>query len=97
MITIDQNLLKAIGVNLPEDQLAKFTGHVIQTLEERVGIAIMELLDDEEAAELIALNEAGDETAVAAWLEENLPEYKEVIQDEFDILMGEIAENADQF
>lgn len=96
MITIDPSLLATLGVNMSEEEQKSFAEHLQATLEERVGLAVTELLDDDKVAELIELTQNGDDTATTAWLEQNVPDYKDVIQDEYDILMGEVAENADK-
>jgi hypothetical protein len=96
MITINPSLLASLGINMSTDEHKAFAGHLQVTLQERVGTAITELLDDDQAAKLVELSEKDDQAALTAWLEQNVPEYKEVIQDEYDILMGEVAENADQ-
>lgn len=64
-----------------------------QQLHERVGAALLELLDDEEAKEFIALSEAGDDDATESWINTHIPDYEDVVQDEVDILLGEIAQS----
>lgn len=95
MITIDTNLLISIGINLSDEQYAHFSDHMMETLEKRVGATIIEMLDDAAAKELIALNEASEEAKVLEWIQANVPDYAEIVQLEFDIMMGEIAENAE--
>ncbi len=94
MITIDQNLLVELGINVG-DATPEFITHISNQLNERVGAAIIELLDDDEAKELATLSENGSAEEVQQWLEAHISDYKDVIQDEFDILMGEIAADAD--
>jgi len=83
--------LTSMGINLPEDKMAEFQAHFAETLEERVGLAIFDLLSDEEAEELLSLQD--NEEASSEWITSHVPDYEEVVQDEFDILMGEIAQN----
>lgn len=90
MITIDQNLLISLGIELGE-ATPEFIAHVGDQLNERIGVALIELLDDDEAKELVALSENGSPEEVQQWLAANIEDYQDVIQDEFDILMGEIA------
>jgi hypothetical protein len=95
MITIDTNILTSMGITLPANQEADFLNYLYATLEERVGYAVTELLDDAEFDELIELQEHADDATVEAWVLQHVPDLAAVIQDEFDILMGELAENAD--
>jgi hypothetical protein len=94
-MTLDKTLFTSLGINLPKDQAEAFEKHFLETLEERVGLAIFDLLSDEEAEELIRLQDKADETTVTNWIKTNVPEYEDIVKDEFDILMGEVAENAD--
>lgn len=93
MITIDQNLLVSLGIELG-DATPEFITHVGEQLNERIGAALIELLDDDEAKELTELSQSGSSEDVQKWLEANVEDYRDVIQDEFDILMGELAEGA---
>lgn len=95
MITIDKNLLTSLGIALPANQEEEFLDYLYATLEERVGYAVTELLDDDEFDELMDLEETADDATIEAWVIQHVPDYTAVIQDEFDILMGELAENAD--
>lgn len=94
MITVTPSMLTDLGIDLNQVDTDSFIGHIQETLEERIGIAIAELLDDDEVSHLIKLTEADNEPATEAWLNIHVPEYKDVVKDEFDILMGEIAQLA---
>jgi hypothetical protein len=91
MITINEDLLDTLGIQLTDEEKPAFMNHIREEIETRVGLAITDLLDDDEVAELIALQDEGDDTKVAAWIEATLPDVKNIIQDEFDLLMGEIT------
>ena len=92
MITIDQTTLTDLGIELG-DATDEFLTHIESQIEERVGAALVELLTDNQVKELLALTEAGDEDATQTWIAANVPDYKDVIQDEVDILLGEIAQS----
>jgi hypothetical protein len=98
--TIDPKALKqildALEVKLDEKQQAALHEHMQTTLQERVGLALAELLDDDEVSELIKLTHQDDQAGLVAWLDAHVPDYQEVVQDEIDILLGELAENSDQ-
>lgn len=94
MITIDKNLLTSIGITLPENEEADFLQYLYTTLEERVGTAITQLLNDDEFDELMDLELKADDATIEAWIRTHVPDYANIIQDEFDILMGELADHA---
>ncbi len=83
--------LTTLGIELPEEQIAEFLQHANDTLAERIGAEITESLTDEEVSQMIEVQELGDETALQAWLIEKVPELKEIVQDEVDIFIAEIA------
>lgn len=88
------SLLADLGINLPADAEAELLEHLTTTLQERVGLAIFDLLDDSQAEALITLQEHGNEKVIADWIQTNVPDYQDVIQDEYDILVADLAENA---
>ena len=87
-------LLTKLGINLSHDDQASLLNELQTTLQERVGLALFDLLDDDEANTLLALQESGDDNAISEWIVINVPEYSDVVQDEYDILVGELAEKA---
>lgn len=87
--------LEEVGVNTDGDVDA-LLAHLNETLEERVGAAITELLDDDKLKELIALQDQENDEAVGEWIGENVPDLQQIAEDERDILLGELAENADE-
>lgn len=87
-------LLTKLGINLSSDDQASLLSELQSTLQERVGLAIFDLLDDDEANRLLALQEKGDDKAISEWIVANVPEYSDVVQDEYEILVGELAEKA---
>lgn len=88
------SLLADLGIKLPADAEAELLEHLTTTLQERIGLAIFDLLDDREAEALIALQEHGNDKVIADWIQTNVPEYQDVIQDEYDLLVADLAENA---
>jgi len=92
---ITKALLDEAGIDLVGQDVDALLAHLNQTLEERVGTEITESLDDSQLNELLAVQENGSDEEVGAWLDKNVPELQEITQDEVDILLGELAENAD--
>lgn len=92
---ITKKLLLSVGINLDANEEEKLLVHLNETLEERVGIEITDSLDDNQLEELAKLQESGDDEATQAWMTTNVPDLHEIIKDEIDILLGEIADNTD--
>lgn len=92
---ITEDTLVALGIQLDDNQMKTLVEHANQTLSERVGTDIVESLDDEKLEEYLAIQQSQDEEKTSAWLTENVPELKEIVENERDILLGELAENAE--
>lgn len=93
MALITKQFLQDIGIELDEQTYAHFSEHFDATLESRVIESILDELDENQLQELATLK--GDEEKLGPWLEANVPDLKDIIQTEVDILLGELAENAD--
>lgn len=92
---ITKELLATVGVTVAPDEEEALLEHLNETLQERVGLEITDSLDDEQLEALATLQEQDDPAAIQQWLTENVPELQEIVKDEIDILLGEVAENAD--
>lgn len=95
--TIDPALLRAMGIILDPQKEAELIAKLQQILEERIGSTIIESLSPEQAEELEELVNKGDESAVSAWISANITDYEQIVSDEYDMLMGEVAQDADKF
>lgn len=92
---ITQQMLDDLGIDLGDQDVTSLLTHLNDTLDERVGEQITDSLDDDELKELLDLQDKGDDEAVSKWIEDNVPELTEIIEDERDILLGELADDAD--
>lgn len=92
---ITKETLDELGINLDGKDVEALLAHLNSTLDERVGAEITESLDDDKLRELLDLQQNASEETVGKWLQDNVPELDEIIEDEKDILLGEIAENAE--
>lgn len=92
---ITKATLAAVGISIKPEDEATLLEHLNTTLQERVGLEITDSLDDSQLEALAALQESGDEAAIQQWLVANVPELNDIIKDEIDILLGELAENTD--
>lgn len=52
-------------------------------------------LEDDKLVEYIKFQETASDEAIERWLQDNIPDFQDIFQDEIDILLGELAENAD--
>jgi hypothetical protein len=95
--TIDPAILRSIGIVLDPAAEAELVDTLQQVLEERIGLAIIELLDENAATELDKLTDEGNQAKVSEWIATHVPDYQQIVRDEYDILMGEVAEDADKF
>lgn len=85
--------LQTIGIN--ETEIDALLDHLNEQLEERVGVEIVEALTDESLDTYLDLNENGSDEELARWLLEKIPKLPEIVQDEIDILLGELSESSD--
>lgn len=97
MLKIDNSLLEEIGLaGLPEAEKSNFLKHIYETLEMRVGIRLADQMTNEQLDEFERYFEAKDDAGAFKWLETNFPNYKDIVQQEFDKLKAEIAQTAPQ-
>lgn len=92
---ITEDSLKKLGINLGDQDVTSLLAHLNETLEERVGTEITEALDDDQLQTLLELQEKASDEEVGTWLQANVPEFEQIVQDEIDIILGELAENSD--
>jgi len=97
MLKIDNSLLVEIGLDsLPAAEKNSFLKHIYETLEMRVGIRLADQMSNEQLDEFERYFEAKDDAGAFRWLETNFPNYKDIVQQEFDKLKAEVAQSAPQ-
>src|SRR5580698_2768340 len=97
MLKIDNNLLVELGLaGLPETEKNSFLRHIYETLEMRVGIRLADQMSNQQLDEFERYFEAKDDAGAFKWLETNFPNYKDIVQQEFDKLKAEVAQSAPQ-
>lgn len=100
MLKLDNNLLEELGLGgLPDDQKKGMLQHIYETLELRVGTQLANQMTDKQLQEFEQFIDAGGEdnqTQALQWLETNLPDYKQVVNDVFEALKVEIKQMAPQ-
>lgn len=92
---ITRELLEQAGINLENKDIDALLAHLNQELEERVGAEITASLSDEQLKEMLDIQEHATEDQLVDWMTENVPKLDQITQDEVDIILGELAENAD--
>jgi ABC-type Na+ transport system ATPase subunit NatA len=92
---ITEEMLTELGVDLSGEDKTAMLAHLNDTLEERIGAEITESLDDDQLKELLDIQESGSDEALSQWLEQHVPDLQAIVQDNLAILLGELAENAD--
>lgn len=95
-VLLDKAFLNEIGVILDDEAYASFSEHYEDHLRERVVDEITSELNEAQLAELHAFEKKSDEE-LQAWLKTNVPQLKEIIEDEVAILLGDIAEDSRKF
>lgn len=95
MPILSRSLLQTLGVHLSEEDYQSLEEHLETTLNERVINEIVLGLSPEQAEELSHMQEASDDEVVA-WVNLNVPDFVEIVLDEIDILLGELAEDSEK-
>lgn len=94
MITFDQ--LRSIGIDLPDEQMRALIEHTENRVNEQIGEEIVDSLDDEELAELVAMQENNTPPEqIEQWIIERVEDYVEIIEDNVAIVMGDLAQNVE--
>lgn len=97
MIKIDRALLQEIGLAaLPAPEQDELLKHIYETLEMRVGMRLADQMTNQQLDEFERYFEAKDDAGAFKWLETNFPNYKDIVQEEFDKLKVEVAASAPQ-
>ena len=94
-INLDNNLLVELGLGaLPESEKKSLLNHIYETLEMRVGMRLADQMSNEQLEEFEKYFEAKDDAGAFHWLETNFPNYKEIVQGEFNKLKEEVRQSA---
>lgn len=94
-LLLDKTFLESVGITLDEDAYRLLADHYQETLMNRIEDELINELDEEQVIELSTLRDSTDQI-LQTWLAANVPQLREIIEDEIVILMGEIAKNSEQ-
>jgi hypothetical protein len=97
MFQIDENFLISLGLGAmsPEDK-ESFISYLSEELELRVGTELSKNLSDEQLEQFEKVAESDGQGATASWLEQQCPDYKDVVKREFEKLKQEIQASRDR-
>ena len=96
-IKLDQNLLVELGLGaLPDEEKRALLSHIYETLEMRVGMRLADQMTNDQLDEFEKYFEAKDDNGAFKWLETNFPNYKEIVEEEYAKLKGEVRQSAPQ-
>lgn len=93
---ITQSTLETLGIDLSDQDIDALLEDLNETLQERVGTEITQSLNEDQLKELVSIQESASEEEMGAWLEKNVPDMKQIVQNEIDILIGEIVEDEEE-
>lgn len=96
-LRLDNDLLGELGLaTLPEADKPQMLTHIRETLEMRVGTRLAEQMSDAQLDEFERFVQTQDDQGALNWLETNFPNYKDVVNEEFEKLKVEIKQSAPQ-
>lgn len=95
MAILSRELLDNLGITLDNETYTALSDHFDTTLQSRVIEEVVDSLTPEKASELATLQGNANDQQILEWLQANVKDFAEIISDEVDILLGEIAENSD--
>jgi hypothetical protein len=96
-LKLDNSLLEELGLGgLPEAEKQSLLRHIYETLEMRVGMRLADQMSNEQLDEFEQYVNANDDAGAFKWLESNFPNYKDVVNDEFEKLKAEVRQAAPQ-
>lgn len=106
MFKIDNNMLQELGLGaLPSQEKNMMLRHIYDTLELRVGMKLAEQMSSQQLDDFEQLmpkqNDSAEiktqkEKQAFMWLQENFPNYKQVVANELELLKNEIKQSAPQ-
>ena len=94
MSALTKEFLESIGIQLDDTTFTAFAEHFDATLKDRIITDIIDELDDEQLVQLERLKDS-DGDQLWHWIQTNVTDLSDIIQEEVDILLGELAENTD--
>lgn len=96
-LKLDNNLIDELGLgSLPESEKKLLLRQIYEKLEMNVGVRLADQMSNEQLDEFEKFVDANDDKGAFQWLESNFPNYKDVVNEEFEKLKAEIKQYAPQ-
>lgn len=96
-LKLDNNLIDELGLgSLPEQEKQLLLRQIYEKLEMNVGVRLADQMSNEQLDEFEKFVDANDDKGAFKWLETNFPNYKDVVNEEFEKLKAEIKQYAPQ-
>tara|TARA_B100001250_G_scaffold350874_1_gene322777 strand:+ start:440 stop:751 length:312 start_codon:yes stop_codon:yes gene_type:complete len=92
---VTKQMLTDLGIEVKDTDADSLLTHLNERIEEMIGAEITESLDDKELEELVKLQKNGSDDELGDWIVTHVPNYQEIVQDNIDIAVGEMVDNAD--
>jgi len=97
MFQLDEEFLTNLGLGaMPTEEKEAFIEYVLEQLELRVGTELSQGLSDEKLEQFEKLVASEDRPGATAWLEQNCPNYKDVVKQQLEQLKEEIVAGRDR-
>lgn len=89
---VTREMLADLGLSeITDDDLDQLNTKI----EEEIGVEIAESLDEQQLKELTEMESSATEEELGQWIAQHVPEYKEIVQDNIDIAIGDFVEARD--
>lgn len=96
-LKLDNALLDELGLgSLPEAEKQQLLRQIYEKLEMNVGMRLADQMSNEQLDAFEKFVDANDDKGAFQWLESNFPNYKDVVNEEFEKLKVEIKQYAPQ-
>jgi hypothetical protein len=92
-IYITEDVLKDFGISLEGEDKFSLLAHLNDSLEERIGVRIMESLSDEKLKTLLDLQEHATDDEVGKWIANEVPDLHDIADYEINNLLIELAKS----
>lgn len=90
---IDENFLEELGLGaLSAEDKQKYLNAINETLEIRIGSRLTTQLNEDQLEQFNAMVDSDNDADLDKWLEDNAPNYNEIVAEELEMIKTEIRE-----